>query len=338
MTRSLSSQTPDDAPVSIAVDAMGGDHAPDAPVLGAVRAARELGVGIHLVGRETEVRRVLATQDVAGLDIRVVHAADVIAMNETVVTGLRKKNSSLRVAAKLVREGLAGGMVSAGNTGAMMATAKIVMGTLPEVSRPALTTTVPNVSGKTVWLDVGANLEVKPSVFREFAIMGRIYAQDIVGIKNPRIGLMSVGAEEVKGTDLTRQVHRLLKADVPNFIGNVEGRDLFNGNCDVVVCDGFTGNVSLKALEAIVETLDIFLRKEVEKSLMSRIGFFLARDALRGFKKKVDHAEFGGAPLLGLKGCATICHGSSSPHAIRNAIQQLISIHGKNRHRNVLQY
>ena len=313
---------PDDGPVAIAVDAMGGDHAPEYPVEGAVCAARELGVSIRLVGQEEVVRKALAPHDIAGLDIEVVHAPDIIAMNEAVVTALRKKkHSSLRVSAKLVREGSAGGMVSAGNTGAIMATAKIVMGTLDDVSRPALTTTVPNVNSRTTWLDVGANVDVKPEVFREFAIMGGIYAEEIVGIRNPRVGLLSIGAEEIKGTNLTRDVYRRLKDEIPNFIGNVEGRDLFNGHCDVVVCDGFTGNISLKALEAIVETLDIFLRQEIEKSFLSKLGFFLCRPAFRGFKKRVDYAEMGGAPLLGLNGCAIICHGGSSPRAIKNAIR-----------------
>jgi len=306
----------------IAVDAMGGDHAPDRPVEGAIQAARELGIPITLVGREDEVRNALAAHPHDGLDLRVVHAEDAIGMDEMVVTALRRKKfSSLRIAAKLVRDGEAAGLVSAGNTGAVMAIAKIVLGTLQGISRPALTTTVPNLRGKTVWLDVGANVEVKPDGFREFAIMGHIYARDILGIDNPRIGLLSIGAEEVKGTDLTREVFKLLKADVPNFIGNVEGRDLFNGNCDVVVCDGFTGNVSLKALESIVETLDVFLRQEMEQSLRTRIGFLLARPALRSFGKRVDYAEFGGAPLLGLNGCTIICHGRSSSRALRNAVR-----------------
>jgi glycerol-3-phosphate acyltransferase PlsX len=306
----------------IAVDAMGGDHAPEVPVEGAVLAARELGAAVTLVGRQEEVRRALAAHEHAGLDIRIVHAEDAIEMDETVVAALRKKkNSSLRVAAKLVRDGEAGGMVSAGHTGAAMAIAKIVMGTLRGVDRPALTTTVPNIKGKTVWLDVGANVEVKTEGFREFAIMGRIYARDILGIENPRVGLLSVGAEEIKGTDRTREVHKVLKADVPNFIGNVEGRDLFNGNCDVVVCDGFTGNVSLKALEAIVETLEIFLRQDVEQSFLAKLGFLLARPALRRFRRRVDYAELGGAPLLGLNGCTIICHGGSSAKAIKNAIR-----------------
>lgn len=301
---------------------MGGDHAPERPVEGAVLAARELGVPVTLVGREDELRPLLAAQPSRGLDIEVVHADDVIEMDETVVSALRRKrNSSLRVAAKLVRDGAAGGLVSAGNTGAAMAIAKIIMGTLRGVGRPALTTTVPNLRGKTVWLDVGANVEVKSEGFREFAIMGRIYARDILGIDSPRIGLLSIGAEEVKGTDRTRDVFKILKKDVPNFIGNVEGRDLFNGECDVVVCDGFTGNVSLKALESIVETLDVFLRQEMEKSLLTRIGLFLSRPALRDFRKRVDYAEFGGAPLLGLRGCTIICHGGSSSKAIKNAVR-----------------
>ena len=313
---------PQDKKIRIAMDAMGGDHAPQVPVEGAVLAARELGIPVTLVGRENEVRGALADHSLQGLDIKVVHAEDAIGMDESVVSALRKKkNSSLRVAAKLVRDGSVAGMVSAGNTGACMAIAKIIMGTLEGVGRPALTTTVPNVRGKTVWLDVGANVEVKTEGFRDFAIMGRIYARDILEIDNPRIGLLSIGAEALKGTDQTRRVYKLLKENIPNFIGNVEGRDLFNGRCDVVVCDGFTGNVSLKALEAIIETIDIFLKREVEKSLLSKIGFFLARPALRSFKKRVDYAEFGGAPLLGLRGCAIICHGGSSARAIRNAVR-----------------
>jgi glycerol-3-phosphate acyltransferase PlsX len=317
-------QMPQSAEASgrIAVDAMGGDHAPERPVEGAVLAVRELGIPVTLVGREVEVRRALSAHDVAHLDIEIVNADDVIEMDDEVVTALRKKkNSSLRVAAKLVRDGQATAMVSAGNTGAVMAVAKIVIGTLTGINRPALTTTVPNVRSKTVWLDVGANVEVKPEGFREFAIMGRIYACDILGIDNPRIGLLSVGAEEGKGTDLTRETHKLLKSDVPNFIGNVEGRDLFNGSCDVVVCDGFTGNVSLKALESVVETLQLFLRQEMERSWRTKLGFLLARPAFRSFKKRVDYAEFGGAPLLGLRGCTLICHGGSSSLALRNAVR-----------------
>ena len=301
---------------------MGGDHAPGLPVEGAIAAARELGTRVTLVGREGPVRQALAAQDHAGLDIDVIHAEDVIEMDESVVSALRrKKNSSLRVAAKLVRDGGAGGLVSAGNTGAAMAIAKIIMGTLRGVGRPALTATVPNLKGKTVWLDVGANVEVKTEGFREFAIMGRIYARDILGIDNPRVGLLGIGAEEVKGTDRTREVFKVLKADVPNFIGNVEGRDLLNGHCDVVVCDGFTGNISLKVLESLVDTLDVFLRQEMEKSMLARVGFALCRPALRNFRKRVDYAEFGGAPLLGLKGCTIICHGGSSPKAFKNAIR-----------------
>ena len=306
----------------IAVDAMGGDYAPERPVEGAVQAAREFGLPITLVGREDAIRGALAPHRHDDLDLEIAHAEDIIEMDETVVSALRrKKNSSLRVAAKLVRDGAAGGLVSAGNTGAAMAIAKIIMGTLEGVGRPALTTTVPNLIGKTVWLDVGANVDVKAEGFREFAIMGRIYARDILGIDNPRIGLLSIGAEEVKGTDRTRDVFKILKKDVPNFIGNVEGRDLFNGECDVVVCDGFTGNVSLKALESIVETLDVFLRQEMKKSILASIGFFLSRHALRNFRKRVDYAEFGGAPLLGLKGCTIICHGGSSSKAIKNAVR-----------------
>jgi phosphate acyltransferase len=212
-------------------------------------------------------------------------------------------------------------MVSAGNTGAVMVTAKVVLGTIHGIERPAVVAVLPNLRGRSVWLDVGANIDPRPEHLMQFALMGQIYAREILGIDDPRVGVLSVGEEESKGNSMTREVLRQLRSSHLNFIGNVEGRDIFNGNADVIVSDGFTGNVSLKAIESVAEMLAVLLRQELGASWMSRVGALLARGAFRSFKKKVDYAEYGGMPLLGVKGCAIICHGRSNAKAIKNAVR-----------------
>jgi glycerol-3-phosphate acyltransferase PlsX len=233
----------------------------------------------------------------------------------------RKKDSSLRVAANLVHEGKADALVSAGNSGAVMATAVFVLGTVEGVARPALAAVVPNLRGFSVWLDVGANVDSKPQHIHQWAVMAHIYARNILGIDNPRVGLLSIGEEAGKGNDLVRETFKLLKESGLNFIGNVEGHDIFNGNADVIVCDGFTGNVSLKVIESATETLFHFLKQEFSRSWRTRLGYLLSRPAFKGFRKRVDYAEFGGVPLLGVRGATIISHGRSSPRAIRNAIR-----------------
>ncbi len=306
----------------IAVDAMGGDHAPASVVEGCVQAAREFGLALLLVGRQQNVQAELDLHDTRGLNLSVVHASETVGMEESPTTALRrKKDSSIRVGSELVREGRAQAFVSAGNTGAVMTTGKVVVGALEGVARPALTAIVPNLRGRSVWLDVGANVDCRPEHLVQFAIMGHLYAREVLGIPRPRVGLLSIGEEDSKGNEQTREAFKVLKSLDLNFQGNCEGRDIFNANMDVIVCDGFIGNVSLKAIESVVEAVEAFLREEISKSFLARIGFLLSRAAFRNFKRKVDYAEYGGVPLLGIKGCVIICHGHSSAKAIKSAIR-----------------
>jgi len=313
---------------TIAVDAMGGDNAPAVEVEGAIAAARDLRARILLVGQEEHIRAELARQGVPSpraqrLHIEIVNASEVISMHDPVAQSVRRKrDSSIRVAARLVREGKAHGLVSAGNTGAVMATAKLVLGTLPSVDRPALAGIFPTLKGQgTVLLDVGANAECKPEHLEQFAIMGSIYSRSILGVRSPKVGLMSIGEEDVKGNELTKETLNLLKDAPINFIGNVEGRDIFTGDVDVIVCDGFTGNVILKTSEGLVEAIMGLLKTELGQTVLTQTGAILSRQAFRSVKKRLDYSEFGGAPLLGCKQITLICHGSSTPKAIRNAIR-----------------
>jgi len=311
----------------IAVDAMGGDHAPTIEVEGALQAARDLRVGVILVGKEEPIKAELERQGYGTryrrLPVEVVNATEVITMDEPVANAVRRKrDSSIRVAARLVRDGVAHGLVSAGNTGAVMATSKLIIGTLPSVDRPALAGVFPTLKGQgTVLLDVGANSECKPEQLKQFAVMGSIYSRSILGVRNPKVGLMSIGEEEAKGTDLTKEAARLLKHAPIQFIGNVEGRDIYTGEVDVIVSDGFTGNVILKTSEGLVEAVMGLLKTELGQTILTQVGAILSRTAFRSVKKRLDYSEFGGAPLLGTKQICVICHGSSNPKAIRNAIR-----------------
>ena len=308
--------------MSIAIDAMGGDFAPSNPVAGAVLAAREYGARLILVGRREAIESELAKHRARGLPIEIVHASEVVEMHESPVTAFRrKKDSSIRIAATLVRDGRAAGVVSAGNTGAVMTTVKMICGVLEGVERPALCAVVPNLKGPSVWLDVGANIDCRPEHLVQFAVMGHLYAREALGVANPRVGLMSIGEEDSKGNEVTREAFRALKEAPLNFIGNVEGRDIFNGKADVIVCDGFIGNVSLKAVESAAEAILHFMKEEIAKSSLAKMGYFLARPAFRNFRKKVDYAEYGGVPLLGVRAAAIICHGGSSVRAIKNAVR-----------------
>ncbi len=309
--------------IKIAVDAMGGDSAPHTEVLGVIQAVQEYPVGAILVGDESRLRDELRRHKASHLPIEVVHATEVIKMDEAVSTAVRKKkDSSIRVAAKLVRDGKADGVVSAGNTGACMAVTKLVIGALSTVDRPALAAVMPTARNRpVVLLDVGANVDCKPTHLTHFAIMGEIFSRSILGNPRPRVGLLSIGEEESKGNELTKEVFRVLKAAPLNFVGNVEGRDLFRGDVDVVVCDGFIGNVALKLSEGLTEMLTSMLRKDLSTYLSSQIGALLSRKAFRTFKTRVDYSEYGGAPLLGVRGIVIICHGSSPAKAIKNAIR-----------------
>ncbi len=312
-------------PAVIAVDAMGGDHAPGSVVEGIIEASRGSPHRLILVGRREDIGRELARHGLheAGEGpISVIDARDVIGMDESPALALRqKKHSSIRIACHLVREGQAQGLISAGNTGAVVVTAKVVMGTLQGIDRPAVMAVLPNLKGQSVWLDVGANVDPRPEHLLQCAVMGQSYAREIMGIAEPRVGLLGIGEEESKGNAMTREVLRLLRASRMNCIGNVEGRDIFNGNADVIVSDAFTGNVSLKAIESVAEMLAVLLREEMSHSWSARLGYLFARGAFRKFKKRIDYAEYGGMPLLGVKGSAIICHGRSSPKAIKNAVR-----------------
>jgi len=309
--------------LTIALDAMGGDHAPKAEVEGALRAVRQLGVRVILVGKEDVLKRELRQHDHAGLPIEIRHASEVITMEDSAAKAMRqKRDSSIRVACRLVREGAAHGVVSAGNTGAVMAVSKTVQGMVPGVDRPALATAFPTLKGTpAVMVDVGANVDSSPAMLAQFALMGEVYARVIFGIKRPRVGLLSIGEEEHKGNELTRQATPLLKSLPINFIGNVEGRDVYTGHADVLVCDGFIGNVALKVSEGIVDVIKQMLRESLEATITRQIGAVLARNGFSDFKRRMDYSEYGGAPLMGVKGVTIICHGRSNANAIKNAIR-----------------
>jgi glycerol-3-phosphate acyltransferase PlsX len=309
-------------PVRIAVDAMGGDVGPAVTVEGAVAAVREYKVEVVLVGDKATVERELARHNAASLPVTVRHASQVVSMDESPSQALRRKrDSSLRIAAELVRDGEAGAFVSAGNTGAAMAIAMFTLGVLPGVDRPAIAVVLPNLKGRTILLDVGANVDPKPKHLVQYAVMGQMYARDILGIASPRVGLLSVGEEEGKGNELVREVFKTLEAMPLNFAGNVEGRDLYNGSVDVVVTDGFTGNVALKISESLADMIVHLIREELTSSPMAKLGALLVRPAFRRFWKRVDYNELGGAPLLGINGACIISHGASPPRAVKNAIR-----------------
>jgi glycerol-3-phosphate acyltransferase PlsX len=308
---------------TIALDAMGGDHAPRAEVEGAILAARELGVRILLAGGEEVLNQELARHNVKDLPIEVVNATDVITMSDSPSHAFRrKKDSSLHIAARLVRDGKADALVSAGNTGAVMTVARFVIGTLPSVDRLALAFAFPNMKEKvSIILDVGANVDSKPDHLEQFAVMGEIYYRAIWGVKKPRVAVLSIGEEESKGNELTRDATTRLKQTSLNFIGNVEGRDVFRGNVEVIVCDGFIGNIVLKLSEGLVEHIGGMLKKAIKSSLTSQLGYALSKRAFDDFRKRTDYSEYGGAPLLGVRGITIIGHGRSNPNAIKNAIR-----------------
>jgi glycerol-3-phosphate acyltransferase PlsX len=306
----------------IAVDAMGGDHAPARIVDGALAAARHLGIGVDLVGPTASVRAELARHDDHdAVDIRVIDAADVVGMAESPGQALRRKpRSSIRIAAELVASGEAAALVSAGHTGATVLAAHAVFGMVPGVDRPALAPSVPTRDGSAVLIDAGATVECKPGYLLQFGVMGAVYARAWMGIERPRVGLLSIGEEASKGNDLTREAHRLLKASPLHFVGNVEARDIFSGQADVIVCDGFTGNVALKLSEGLVGMVEELLGEELQSTFSSQVGYLLSRRAFRRFRKRVDYSEYGGAPLMGVAGLCIVGHGNSSAKAIRNAV------------------
>jgi glycerol-3-phosphate acyltransferase PlsX len=304
------------------VDSMGSDNSPYSEIEGTIQAAKAYGVEVILIGKESQLDPLVKKAGGDGLPIEIRNATQVIAMDESPTAALRKKrDSSIRVAADLVRDKVASGLVSAGNTGAIMAISKMVLGSVPGVDRPALAAILPTLAGHAVLLDVGANVACKPHHLVQFAVMGDLFSRKIVQVASPRVGLMSVGEEESKGNELTKEVYKALKQLRLNFIGNVEGRDIYNGRADVIVCDGFTGNVALKTSEGLIEAVLKLLKDELSSNLKAKVGALLSQQSFKRLKKRLDYSEYGGAPLLGLRGVSIICHGRSSSNAIKNAIR-----------------
>jgi glycerol-3-phosphate acyltransferase PlsX len=316
-------------PIDIVIDAMGSDKAPDPEIRGAILAARQLDVRVHLVGPEEMLRPKLREALKAHawgqkLPVFIAQASEWIRMDDKAAQAVRsKRDSSMRVGLKMVRESRAGGFFTAGNTGAAMATAKMVLGSLAGVDRPALASVMPTTPGQPcVLLDVGANVDCDPENLVQFAVMGHMYAKNVLRVSNPRVGLLSIGEEDSKGNSLTRDTLPLLReVRGLNFVGNVEGRDLYNGHADVIVCDGFIGNVALKTSEGLAKLVNSTLRASLKSTVTSQVGAMLSQQAFKTFKKKLDYSEYGGAPLLGVRGVCIVGHGSSNERAIMNGIR-----------------
>jgi phosphate acyltransferase len=318
-------------PIDIVVDGMGSDRAPEPEVRGAILACRHYDVRVHLVGPEEILRpalnRALHAPRWPGSgqpNIHIVHSSEWISMDDKAAQAVRaKRDSSMRVGLRMVREGSARGFFTAGNTGAAMATAKMVLGMLAGVHRPGLATIIPTVTGSpSLLLDVGANVDCDPDNLAQFAVMGNMYARNVLHIPRPRVGLLSIGEEDSKGNQLVHDTLPLLRSLVGmNFIGNVEGRDLFNGHTDVAVCDGFVGNVAIKTIEGTAKLVSTLLREALKSTVTSQVGALLSRRAFNDFKKRLDYSEYGGAPLLGVRGVCIVGHGSSNEKAVQNGIR-----------------
>lgn len=310
--------------IRLAIDAMGGDFGPEPIIEGLTQALDEKEFHPILVGDKNLLLSLIPPYYLDSIEIE--HADDVISMHDSAVDALKRKESSIYKAVELVREGKADGVVSAGHSGATMTLATLRIGRLPHISKPGLATLMPGLGEKkTLVLDIGAVVECKPQNLYEFAIMGGSYVKKVMGTANPRIGLLANGEEDSKGNDLTKEAFKLLK-NLEGFVGNVEGRDIFNGSVDVVVCDGFTGNILLKTSEGVATTIVTLMKKHIRKSLPAKIGAFLMKKRVfANLQKQIDHNEYGGAPLLGVNGCAIVSHGSSNAKAIKNAIFQAIS-------------
>jgi len=305
----------------IAIDAMGGDHAPGVVIEGALLAAQDLGVELVLIGQKDAVEQYLANHTNAP-KFKIIAASEVVPMHESPSVALRKKDSSMKVGFEMMKRGEVDAVVSAGNSGAMMAIGMFVLGRLSQVARPAILVVVPNLDKGTVIVDAGANVDCKPMHLVQFGLMGSTYAERVLGVTNPRVGVLSNGEEEGKGTDLTRAASEQLAAAPVNYIGYVEGRDIFNGKVDVVVCDGFTGNVALKTMEGVASFAGEVLKSAFKQNVSSKLGYLMSRNSLKQAYRRLDYAEYGGAPLIGLDGVAIVAHGGSNPLAIKNAIRQ----------------
>ena len=318
--------------MKIVVDAMGGDHAPEAVVEGALMAASEYSTEIILTGLSETVQTILDRLDpVHKLPVQVVHADEVVEMHDLPGKVLRsKRKSSMKIGLDLLKEGTASAFVSAGNTGAVLAYSTVILRPLKGVDRPAIAIQLPTLKGNAILLDAGANVDCKTSQLFQFGIMGHVFAEYILGKENPRVGLLSIGEEDGKGNEIVKEVFQMLKASHINFIGNIEGKEVYRGNADVIVCDGFTGNIALKISESLAEMIGTNLKRMFQNNWASKLGYLLLKPQLDQFKKKVDYSETGGAPLLGVNGVVIIAHGNSSPKAIKNAINRARELCEKN--------
>ncbi|MCX8034465.1 MAG: phosphate acyltransferase PlsX [Thermodesulfovibrio sp.] len=307
--------------LKVAVDAMGGDFAPEINIIGAYEAALDNEIEIILVGNEDTIEDFLQEKKQLKGRITVFHTEDQILMDENVSTAIRRKDTSMRKAVELVKAGKADAVLSAGNSGAMMALSFLLLGKLPNVDRPAIATVMPCLKGHFILLDAGANVDCKAEHLLQFAFMGDAYHKALFNSKSPRIALLSIGEEGSKGNEATKEAFKLLQETNLNFIGNIEGKDIFFGSADVVVCDGFVGNIVLKVGEGLAEALMKMLKRDIAELITGRIGYMMIKPAVKSFRKKVDYSEYGGALLLGINGTSLICHGRSSAKAIKNAIK-----------------
>jgi len=307
--------------LKIAVDAMGGDFAPEVNILGAYEVVQDIEVEVILVGDEKKIKSFLPEKKETKGIISVIPADDVIQMDENISSALRRKNTSMRKAVELVKAGKADAVISAGHSGAMMALSFLLLGKLPNVERPAIATVIPCLKGHFILLDAGANVDCKPEHLVQFAFMGEAYHKALFSSQSPRIALLSIGEEGSKGNELTKEAFKLLKSSRLNFIGNIEGKDIFFGQADVVVCDGFVGNIVLKVGEGLADALMKMLKREIADIITGKLGYMMIKPAIKSFRKKVDYSEYGGALLLGINGTSIICHGRSSAKAIKNAIK-----------------
>lgn len=309
--------------IKIAVDAMGGDYAPEIIVKGAVMAAKEFDVAIVLVGKKELIEAELAKAKIASSNITIKDAREIIEMNESPASSVRrKKDSSINVAVGMVREKEADALVSAGNTGAVVCATSLFLRLLPGVDRPGISVLLPTLKGLVQVIDMGANIDTKPLHLLQYAIMGSIYSQFALHKKSPRVGLLNIGEEETKGPEFVKETFKFLEQDkLINFIGNVEGREIYVGNCDVIVCDGFLGNVVLKVSEGLADAIKEMLKRKLRLNIITKIGALLSAPAFKALKKELDYSEYGGAPLLGIDGVCIIAHGGSSAQAIKNAIR-----------------
>lgn len=312
----------------IAIDVMGGDNAPRAIVDGSILALEEYGVELYLVGLKNEILKYLRVEDQKNPKVNIVEASEIINVDEAPVNAIKhKKDSSLAVGLKLVKDGTCDAFISAGSTGAFLAGSLLKVGRIKGIDRPALSPLIPTLIGNCMIIDAGANVDCKSRNLQQFAIMGSIYMEKVMGINNPRVGLLNIGAEASKGNELTKESFELIKASGVNFVGNIEARDIISGVCDVCVCDGFAGNVLLKTTEGVAMTLFKLLKNEFMKNLKTKLGAILLKGSLKNIKKRFDYSEVGGAPFLGINGIMIKAHGSSDAKAIMNAVRQAKLLH-----------